>query len=235
MSVTQKDVQDTIIFKDGQEVVRSDKLAKMFEKQHKNVLQVIEQKLSFISGLNYSLKDFFIEDKAITSKGKEFKRYYLTRKGFDFVALSFQGKKADLYKLWYINAFHDKQKVLEENKLTSKLNKDDDLWVKFRLEGIEFRNKLTKVINEHITTYRNKVEHKMNDGRYFGNYTKMIYNSLGIETSKGIPVRDTLDKRMLVRLEDMEDKVADLIEKYAKQDIYYKDVFQIIKKQIGKI
>lgn len=229
--ITKDTIEKTVIIKNGKEMVRSDKLAIMFEKQHKDILKIIRSKISFLSGENFTLKDFFIEETALTPKGKEYKRYFLTRKGFDFVGLSLQGKKADLYKVWYIDAFHDKQRVLEEHKLTAKLNKSDDLWLQFRNEGKVFRNKLTKAIQETVTDYREAVEKKLNDGKYYYHYTSLIYGLLNIDLPKGENPRDVLDKRMLIRLEDMEDKVADLIYKYSK-DLHYKDVYKKIKEEL---
>jgi len=234
MKVTQKRISNTIFIKNGLEVVRSDTLATMFKKQHKHILEKVRATITEAEFSTSDIKKYFIEEKGNKPQGGSYTRFYLTRKGFDLIALSLTGKDALKYKIWYIDSFHEKQAVLEKHHLACESNSKDDLWVEFRKEGVEFRNKLTASISEHITSYRNEVEQKMNDGRYFENYTKMIYNSLGIQTLKGIPVRDSLNKRMLVRLEDIENRVADLIAKYAKQDIYYKDVFQIIKKQIAK-
>lgn len=96
--ITKDSIEKTVVIKNGKEMVRSDKLAKMFDKQHKDILKIIRGKLSFLSGENFPLKDFFIEDKTLTSRGKEYTRYFLTRKGFDFVGLSLQGKKQTYIK-----------------------------------------------------------------------------------------------------------------------------------------
>ena len=231
--VTKEKIENTISIRNGREVVRSDSLAKMFKKQHKHIIEIIKKKLPLFQVDTSTLKvsEYFIEDVHKTVKGREYTRYYLTRKGFDFVALSLQGAKADLYKLWYIDSFHDKQRVIEEHKLTAKLNQGDDLWKQFRLEGIEFRNKLTKAIHDTVVVYRNNIEKKMNDGRYYYHYTKLIYSILEIELPMGGEnPRDVLDKRMLIRLEDLEDKVSEMI--YSKKDIHYKDVYVEIKKEL---
>ncbi len=233
--ITQEVVEKTVTIKDGKEVVRSDKLAKIFNKQHKDVLEKIRnisKELSAEFSAN-NLSKYFINDQ-YTSQGGTHTRYYLTRKGFDLIALSLTGKNALKYKVWFIDSFHDKQKIIEEHKLTAKLNKSDDLWIQFREEGKIFRSKLTKVIQDEITLYRESKENKMNDGKYYYHYTTLIYSILGIDLPKGANPRDVLDKRMLVRLEDMEDKVADLIIKYSKQNIYYKDAYRKIKEELIK-
>ena len=229
--ITQKDIGNTVTIRNGQEVVRSDKLASMFGKQHKNILakiRDISEELSADFSAN-KIREFFVLEEGAKSQGGTFSRFYLTRKGFDLVGLSLTGKKALQYKLWYIDCFHDKQRVIKEHKLTAKLNETDDLWLQFRAEGKVFRNKLTEAIQTTVIPQREK-ESKFNDGKYYYHYTQLIYKVLGIELPKGTNPRDVLDKRMLVRLEDLEDKVADMITKSNK---HYKDTFKEIKKDIN--
>ena len=226
--ITQKEISKTVSIRNGKEVVRSDNLAKMFGKTHKQVLALLRKKQDFLLGNSISQKEYFIEEKH-TKQGGEYSRYYLTRKGFDLIALSLTGKNALKYKLWYIDRFHEQHNLIVEHKLTAKLNKSDDMWVEFRNEGKVFRDKLTKAINDKIVVYRNNVEKKMNDGKYYYHYTSLIYSVLGIDLPKGTNPRDVLDKRMLVRLEDMEDKVADMI---MKCDLHYKDCYKEIRERL---
>ena len=232
-SIISKDnIEKTVTIKNGKEVVRSDNLAKMFEKQHKHILEKIS-KISKDLSAEFSankIKDYFIEEKH-QKQGGEYSRYYLTRRGFDLIALSLTGKNALRYKVWYIDAFHDKQEIIKEHKLISKINNSDDLWLQFREEGKEFRNKLTKAIYDTVITYRENEEKKMNDGKYYYHYTSLIYKILKIDLPKAVNPRDVLDKRTLVRLEDMEDSIANKIEEYSK-DLHYKDVYKKIKEEL---
>ena len=230
--ITKIDVAKTVTIRNGHEVVRSDNLAKMFERTHKQVLALIRENLDFFKENNISLKDFFMDDIGVTEKGKEYTRYYLTRKGFDVIALSLRGKKAKLYKLWYIDEFHKRGETIRADKELAQKHSLDEHWVIFRNEGKIFRTKLTDAINEHIVKYRNDVELKMNDGKYYYHYTSLIYKALGIELPKGTNPRDVLDKRMLVRLEDMEDRVSGMINKYGEDGMHYKTAYQKIKEEL---
>jgi len=229
--ITQNDINKTVTIRNGKEVVRSDKLAKMFERTHKQVLALIRNKMEFMEENNISLRGYFIEEKVSKPQGGTFTRFYLTRKGFDYIALSLRGKVAEIHKLWYIDRFHEQHNLIVEHKLTAKLNKTDDMWLEFRNEGKVFRDKLTKAIFDKVVTYRNDVEKKMNDGKYYYHYTTLIYSVLGIDLPKGTNPRDVLDKRMLVRLEDMEDKVAGMI---MECDKYYKECYKEIKEVLLK-
>jgi len=64
------------------DLVRSDKLALMFERTHKQVLALIRSNEDFFKENNLSLKSYFIEEEAHT-KNKSYIRYYLTRKGLE--------------------------------------------------------------------------------------------------------------------------------------------------------
>ncbi len=228
-SITQLDIEKSVKVSKRGALVRSDVLAKMFNRTHKQVLATIRQKVEFLRENSISPKKYFIEEESTTSKGFIFTRYQLTRRGFDLVALSLKGKQAEIYKLWYIEGFHNKQDVIDDHKLIAKTNSMDEMWKEFRQEGIVFRNKLTKAIDEKIVKYRNEIEFKMNDGKYYYHYTSLIYSVLGIDLPKGTNPRDVLDKRMLVRLEDLEDKVAGLIVEYSG---HYKDGYKEIKEKL---
>lgn len=229
--ISKGSIEKTITIKNGKEVVRSDNLAKMFEKQHKHVLEKIKSTIAEAEFSTSEARKYFIEEVVSKPQGGRYIRYYLTRKGFDLIALSLTGKNALKYKIWYIDSFHDKQELIKEHKLTAKLNNSDDLWVQFREEGKEFRNKLTKAIHDTIVVYREQKEQKMNDGKYYYHYTSLIYKKLGINLPKAVNPRDVLDKRTLVRLEDMEDNIANKIEEYSK-DLHYKDVYKKIKEEL---
>lgn len=88
--------------KDGKVVVSSRVVAEDFGKRHSDVLEKIEDKLANgkIRSLNY-----FIESSYIDSQNKERKEYLMTRDGFSFLVMGFTGKKADDFKVDYINAF----------------------------------------------------------------------------------------------------------------------------------
>ena len=66
ISISKISIEKTIDFKYGQEVVRSDNLAKMFDRTHKQVLALVRSNSVFFKENNLSLKDYFIEDIAKT-------------------------------------------------------------------------------------------------------------------------------------------------------------------------
>ena len=229
--ISKDTVIDTVKVTKKVALVSSDKLAKVFDKRHNKVLRDVRSHIVSLSRMELRVSDYFIDSTYMTSRGKSYPRFEMTRKGFDLLALSFTGEKAFKYKIFYIDAFHDKDELIREHKIVAKTNSLDAMWIEFREEGKVFRNKLTKAIDDTVVQFRHDIENKMNDGKYYYHYTTLIYSKLNISLPKGTNPRDVLDKRMLVRLEDMEDNVADMITELSK-DNHYKDVYKIIKKTL---
>ena len=227
--ITQTAIEESVKISKRGALVRSDVLAKMFDRTHKQVLATIRVKIKLLEENSISLQKYFIEEKGHKPQGGSYSRYQLTRRGFDLVALSLKGKQADIYKLWYIEGYHNKQDVIDDHKLIVRKNSYDESWKQFRDEGKVFRNQLTDAINEKVVKYRNEVELKMNDGKYFYHYTTLIYKVLDIQLPKGADPRDTLDKRKLIKLEELEEKVAKMI---MDSSLYYKDCYQEIKNKL---
>lgn len=89
-------------------------VAKVFGKEHKNVLQSIENLFEDIpqdfTKLNFQLSNY--KD----STGRELPMYNLTRDAFTLLAMGFTGKKAMQFKIAYIEAFNAMEKSLMEYK-----------------------------------------------------------------------------------------------------------------------
>jgi len=83
-------------------VVTSRKVADDFEKQHKHVLEAIEN----IKAENSAVTRMFIESSYKAGTGKNYKEYLLTRDGFSLLVMGFTGPKALNWKLKYIEAFN---------------------------------------------------------------------------------------------------------------------------------
>ena len=223
--------------KNGKVYCDSRELAKQFNKRHDHILRSIGKEVErFRSpkmGDENLVHQYFKESTYVDKRGKVYPRYLLSFKGFQQIALQFNGDEAFINRVKFIEFFEKLLKNIETEKLQAITNSKDKLWLEFRNEGKIFRTKLTDAIKEHVTKYRYEVEKKLNDGKYYYHYTSLIYSILDIDLPKGANPRDILDKRMLVRLEDKEDEVADMIVKYSK-DFHYKDVYKKIKDEVTK-
>ncbi|MGX7195479.1 Rha family transcriptional regulator [Enterococcus olivae] len=110
-----------VIMKDQQAVTTSLQVAEGFEKQHKDVMRAIENKFS--SAQNYAqYQNMFAEGTYQDKSGKNNKMYYMNRDGFTFIAMGFTGRKADEFKLKYIEAFNQMEEHIKQQLDTSNLS-----------------------------------------------------------------------------------------------------------------
>ncbi|MDE6538792.1 MAG: Rha family transcriptional regulator [Ruminococcus sp.] len=104
----------TITNKDGKLTVSSLQVATDFGKQHKHVLEVIEE---LKKGVAEKSADLFTERTYQHPQNKQwYKCYDITRDGFSLLVMGFTGKKALEWKLKYIEAFNlMEQKLIDRN------------------------------------------------------------------------------------------------------------------------
>lgn len=104
-------MNNLVIMKNQQAVTSSLQVAEAFEKNHKDVLEAIRDKMS--TAENSALLEMFYEDTYVAGNGKRNKMYYMNRDGFTFLAMGFTGKKADEFKLKYIEAFNQMENSIK--------------------------------------------------------------------------------------------------------------------------
>ena len=91
--------------------VSSIDIARIFEKEHRNVLATIRDTIADIDmekGLLY-----FKQSSYKNNQGKKQPEYLLNRKGFSLIAMGFTGKRALSFKLAYIEAFEAMVNLIE--------------------------------------------------------------------------------------------------------------------------
>lgn len=91
-----------------QVVVTSLQIAEDFSKQHKNVIQAIEN----LVAENSAAKSWFYET-SYENRGKNYPMYLMNKDGFTFLVMGFNGKLANEWKIKYIQAFNAMEKELQ--------------------------------------------------------------------------------------------------------------------------
>ena len=124
----------------GQLTVSSLQIAESFEKQHKHVLETIEN----IKAENSAVTKMFIESAYKTGTGKSYKCYNITRDGFSLLVMGFTGKKALEWKLKYIEAFNAMETHIKENKPLT-VDKSKTLEIKEMNARVRMSNQLLKL------------------------------------------------------------------------------------------
>ena len=110
-------MNELVIMHDQQAVTTSLILAEAFEKEHSKVIRSIEQKIN--GAKNGLVKNMFAEATYLDKKGEQRKMYYLD--GFTFIAMGFTGRKADEFKLKYIDAFNRMEERIKQQPTQYKL------------------------------------------------------------------------------------------------------------------
>ena len=87
-----------------QVVTTSLKVAEVFEKEHKHVLDAVRRLMR--SAENSAVIQMFQESIYLDEQGKERPMFIMNRDGFTLLAMGFNGKKALDFKVEYINAFN---------------------------------------------------------------------------------------------------------------------------------
>ena len=95
--------------------LNSTEVAKMINKEHKDLLKDIRRYIYQINESNFALvgeeeillTEFFIESTYVDSKGQIRPSYNITRKGCEFIANKLTGTKGTMFTAKFINRFHE--------------------------------------------------------------------------------------------------------------------------------
>ena len=109
MTITNTNINELVQVNNEQVVTDSRKVAEVFGKEHKNVIQSIEN----IKAENSALSSMFYETDYTAGTGKHYKMYLMNRDGFSLLVMGFTGAKAMQWKIKYIEAFNEMEKRLK--------------------------------------------------------------------------------------------------------------------------
>lgn len=105
---------DTLVITHNKHAVTSSlQVAETFGKRHSDVMEAIRTKIQRAENSARYLKMFSL-DSYTDSKGEKRELWYMNRDGFAFLAMGFTGKKADEFKLAYIDAFNQMEDTLKK-------------------------------------------------------------------------------------------------------------------------
>lgn len=137
----------------GQVVVSSRVVAERFGKQHKHVLDSIEE---LIKGVAEKSADLFIPSKYQHPQNKQwYPEYLLTKKGFTLLAMGFTGQEALKWKLNYIEAFEKMEQALKEQQSNPYTGLSKELQAIFAIDHKqqEMDSRITKLENTMTIDY----------------------------------------------------------------------------------
>ncbi|UDM70703.1 Rha family transcriptional regulator [Vagococcus fluvialis] len=129
----------------NQPVTSSLQVAERFNKQHKHVLEAIDDLVRVVE----NSADLFYEDTYIHPQNKqEYRQIIMNKKGWTLVAMGFTGKKATHFKLDYINAFDEMEEMLKKSQ--PKLPTDPMEILKLTFEAQEQTNERVEAVEKEV-------------------------------------------------------------------------------------
>lgn len=202
-------MNDLVIMKNQQAVTSSLQVAEVFDKQHKNVVQAIENKIySAENSAQYDsmFSKGFYKDRS----GKSNPMYYMNRDGFSFIAFGFTGKKADAFKLKYIEAFNSMEEQVklptsprEIARLALQANEETNQ----RLDSVEDDVKDLKenqvIPNPEYSALNRRVNQRVSEVAHsYGHITQKQRGELFKDIGSGIKKIANVSARSMLRKKD---------------------------------
>ena len=118
-----------VITQNNQLLLSSVDVAKMIDKEHKELLRDIRTQIKYLNGGKIALVDFFVESQYEDKKGENRPCYLLTQKGCEYIANKLTGEKGALFTAKYINVFHEmKQKLLPSYQIEDPIKRAEK-WI----------------------------------------------------------------------------------------------------------
>ena len=198
-------------------VVSSREVAEHFGKQHKHVLDAIDN----LVAENSATKNMFLEQTR-EYRGRDFRFYLMNRDGFSLLVMGFTGAKALEWKLKYIEAFNTMEKELN-NIRVDVIRKETA-----RNSGINARKELTPNI---IKTRCEGMNQKM-IGITIGKWTNYIYKA--IFDMKAKEMRESLNTKSIrdcltadeLEMVDGAETMCSLMLRQGKDDAFIRDTLR---------
>ena len=102
-----------VVMTNGQATTTSREVAKVFGKEHRNVLRDIDELSDQVGVLKNEQTPIFTEETYIHEQNhQEYRQIRMNKDGFTLLAMGFTGSKATQFKLRYIQAFNEMEERL---------------------------------------------------------------------------------------------------------------------------
>jgi phage regulator Rha-like protein len=208
--------------KNNQIIVDSRDLAKEFGRDHKNVLQTLDDLLAdgTISRLESKPSDYY-------KRGKEYRCYELNKAGF-LKAMPFMGgRKSREGQRRLVDAFLEQESKLERQSK----EREKFAYQIARLSGKDSRAILTEVIQKFIV-YATRQGSGSAD-RYYCIITKLVYQALISSQPKASSIRELLTAIQLSHLSTIELTAAQALDDDMQSGVAYKVIYQRLKSTLN--
>jgi Rha family phage regulatory protein len=195
-----RSIENEIVYVDNDDVFTDSMLiAKVFSRRHDNVVRLIQESIKDLEVVDYECKPTFEETYKSTDMPNSGNRkdiyYKMDRDGFMFLMMKMKGRKADYYKLRFIDAFNQMER-----------------WISDRAVGRGIRLSMT----DHIRDYLPDTPHKKFRYKHF---TDLVYKKIfGYGKKRLVEIhgdfdslRDICTVDELKQIQDIENEISILL------------------------
>jgi len=202
--------------------VDSRDLAKEFGRDHKNVLQTLDDLLA-----DHTISRLESKPSNYRKRGKEYRCYELNKAGFLKAMPFIGGKKSREGQKRLVDEFLKLERKLErQSREREKLSCQVA-----RLSGKDSRSILTDEVKKFIDYAKD--QGSANAERYFSHITSAAHNALVIIEPKATQVRELLTAIQLSHLSTIELIAAEALAEGMKYGLPYREVYQNLKNSIA--
>lgn len=213
---------DELVYLEKEEAVCSSlDVSRSFGKRHDKLISEIRRMYSDLIGKvnvqNGGAKFFF--EATYENRGKQYPMYLMNRDGFSLLVMGFTGKKALDWKLKYINAFNQMEKIIRERQSQS--------WIESRSVGKLSRKAETDVLKQ-------LVEYAKQQGSEHADMLYMTYSKLANKTA-GVTDRETATTQQLMNLSFVENIILNMVQDGIQQELPYKEIYRNVKDRLSVV
>lgn len=208
-------MNELVYLKNDEAVCDSLQVTEKFGKEHRNVLQNIDNLIAE----NSAVKEMFFLSNYKADNGQTYRKFFMNRDGFALLVMGFTGKDALEWKLKYIKAFNQMEAFIKE--------KSTQTWIETRKAGKLTRKAETAVIKK-------LVEYAKGQGSEHADKLYMTYSKLANKMA-GIQKRDEATVMQLNNLSLMENIILHVIDTGILTGKHYKEIYQDCKKRLETV
>ena len=211
-------MNELVYLKNNAAVCDSLQVAEKFGKRHDKLIAEIRRMYGELIGKrtprNGGAKFYF--ESTYENRGKRYPMFLMTRDGFSLLVMGFTGKNALEWKLQYIRAFNQMEKLIQEKSTAAYQLSDQAEKATRKTE--------TDIIKEFVEYAR--AQGSIHADHYYSNYTRLAYKAVGIAdktTAAGMQLED---------LSLVEHLIAHTLRAGMAAGYNYRDIYQSCKDRL---
>lgn len=194
-------------------------VADAFGKKHQHVMEAIRK----VQCSEAFSRSNFRQSEYTDDRGKKQPMVEMSRDGFSFLAMGFNGKRAAQFKEQFLDAFNKMERAL--------LNKNNLSWQQERVTGKIARRAQTDTIARFVKYATAQGSKSAN--MYYMQITSMTNQALFLVKATGPKsFRDTLDAMQLSFLTTAEHIIRQVLEDGMTVGLHYRDIYQLSRDKI---